>query len=39
MRIWGFLLVCFSGLITLAMAGVGLDHAEMIERMKIRFMS
>ncbi len=39
MRIWGFLLVCFSGLITLAMAGVDSEHVEMIERMKIRFMS
>ena len=37
MRIWGCLLVCFSGLITLAMAGVDSDHAEMIERMKIRY--
>jgi len=34
MRLWGFLLVCFSGLITLAMAGVESDQAEMIERMK-----
>ena len=34
MRLWGCLLVCFSGLITLAMAGVESDQAEMIERMK-----
>jgi hypothetical protein len=39
MRIWGFLLVCFSGLITLVIAGVDSEHAEMIEGMKIRFMS
>ena len=34
MRLWGYLLVCFSGLITLATAGVDPCHAEMIERMK-----
>jgi hypothetical protein len=34
MRLWGYLLVCFSGLITLAMVGVDSGHAEMIERMK-----
>jgi broad specificity phosphatase PhoE len=34
MRLWGYLLVCFSGLITLATAGVDPGHAEMIERMK-----
>jgi phosphohistidine phosphatase SixA len=34
MRFWGCLLVCFPGLITLAMAGVDSDQAEMIERMK-----
>ena len=34
MRPWGYLLVCFSGLITVAIAGVDLGHAEMIERMK-----
>jgi phosphohistidine phosphatase SixA len=32
--LWRFLLVCFSGLITLAMAGVDSGHAEMIARMK-----
>ena len=34
MRLWGYLLVCFSGLITHATAGVDPCHAEMIERMK-----
>ena len=34
MRLWGCVLVCFAGLITLAMAGVDSDRAEMIERMK-----
>lgn len=34
MRFWGCLLVCLPGLITLAMAGVDSDQAEMIERMK-----
>ena len=34
MRLWGCLLVCFSGLIALAMASVDSDHAEMIETMK-----
>lgn len=34
MRLWGYLFVCFSGLITLATAGVDPCHAEMIERMK-----
>jgi phosphohistidine phosphatase SixA len=34
MRLWGYLLVCFSGLITLAIAGADSGHAEMIERMK-----
>jgi phosphohistidine phosphatase SixA len=34
MRLWGCLLVCFSGLITLGMAEVDSDHTEMIERMK-----
>ena len=34
MRLWGYLLVCFSALITLATAGVDPCHAEMIERMK-----
>jgi len=34
MRLWGYLLVCISGLITLATAGVDPCHAEMIERMK-----
>ena len=34
MRLWGCLLVCFSALITFAMAGVEADPAEMIERMK-----
>jgi phosphohistidine phosphatase SixA len=34
MRLWGYLWVCFSGLITLAIAGVDPGHAEMIERMK-----
>jgi len=34
MRLWICLLVCFSALSTLAMAGVASDHAAMIERMK-----
>ena len=34
MRLWGYLLVCFSGLITLAITGVDSGHAEMIARMK-----
>ena len=34
MRLWGCLLVCFSGLITLAMAGADSDQIGMIERMK-----
>jgi phosphohistidine phosphatase SixA len=34
MRLWGYLLVCFSGLITLAMVSVDSGHAEMIMRMK-----
>ena len=34
MRLWGFLLVCFSGLTTLAMANAKSDQAEMTERMK-----
>ena len=34
MRFWGCLLVCLPGLITLAMAGVDSDQAEMIARMK-----
>ena len=34
MRLWICLLVCFSALSTLAMAGVTSDHAAMIERMK-----
>ena len=34
MRLWGCLLVCFSGLTALAMASVDSDHAEMIETMK-----
>ena len=34
MRVWGCLLVCLPGLITLAMAGVDSDQAEMIARMK-----
>jgi len=34
MRLWGYLLVCFSGLITHATAGFDPCHAEMIERMK-----
>jgi len=34
MRILGWSLVCLSGLITLAMAGVDSGQAEMIERMK-----
>jgi phosphohistidine phosphatase SixA len=34
MRLWGYLLVCISVLITLATAGVDPCHAEMIERMK-----
>ena len=34
MRLWNCLLVCFSALSTLAMAGVDSDHAAMIERMK-----
>jgi phosphohistidine phosphatase SixA len=34
MRLWAYLLVCFSGLITLAIIGVDSGHAEMIERMK-----
>jgi len=34
MRLWGYVLVCFPGLITLAMAGVDSDHSEMIKRMK-----
>ena len=34
MRLWGYLLVCFSGLITLATAGADPCHAEMLERMK-----
>jgi phosphohistidine phosphatase SixA len=34
MRLWGCLLVCFSGLIALAMASVDSDHAEMIDTMK-----
>ena len=34
MRLWGYLLVCFSALITHAIAGADSGHAEMIERMK-----
>jgi phosphohistidine phosphatase SixA len=34
MRLWGCLWVFFLGLVTLAMAGVESDQAEMIERMK-----
>ena len=34
MRFLGCLLVCLPGLVTLAMAGVDSDQAEMIERMK-----
>ena len=34
MRLWGYVWVCFAGLMTFAMADVGSDHAEMIERMK-----
>jgi len=34
MRFWVCLLVCLPGLVTLAMAGVDSDQAEMIERMK-----
>ena len=34
MRLWGCLLVCFSGLITLAMADADSDQIGMIERMK-----
>ena len=34
MRLWGYLLVCFSALITHAIAGADTGHAEMIERMK-----
>jgi phosphohistidine phosphatase SixA len=34
MRLWGYVLVCFSGLIALAVAGVDSDHTEMIERME-----
>ena len=34
MRLWGFILVCFSALMTLAMAGVDSNPIEMIERMK-----
>jgi phosphohistidine phosphatase SixA len=34
MRLWGYLLVCFSALITPAIAGADSGHAEMIERMK-----
>jgi len=34
MRLWICLLVCFSALSTLAMAGVASDQAAMIERMK-----
>ncbi len=34
MRLWTFLLVCLSGLGTLAMAGVDSEQAEMIARMK-----
>lgn len=33
MRLLGWSLVCWSGLITLAMAGIDSDQAEMIERM------
>lgn len=34
MRLWNCLLICFSALSTLAMAGVDSDQAGMIERMK-----
>ena len=34
MRLWGYLLVCLSGLAALAMTGVDSDQTEMIERMK-----
>ena len=34
MRLWGYLLVCFSALIAHAIAGADSGHAEMIERMK-----
>ena len=34
MRLWKYLLVCFSGLAALAMTGVDSDQIEMIERMK-----
>ena len=34
MRLWGYVWVCFAGLMTLAMAGVNSDSTEMIERMK-----
>jgi hypothetical protein len=34
MRLWGYLLVCFSGLITLAIVGADSGHAEIIDRMK-----
>ncbi len=34
MRLWGCVLVCFTGLMTHAMAGVDSDRTEMIERMK-----
>ena len=34
MRLWGYVLVCFSALIIHAIAGADTGHAEMIERMK-----
>jgi len=34
MRLWDYLLVCVSGLMTLAMTGVDSDPTEMIKRMK-----
>ncbi len=34
MRLWDCLLVCFSGLIALAMAGADADQIGMVERMK-----
>jgi phosphohistidine phosphatase SixA len=34
MHLWGYLLICFSGLSALATAGVDSDQVKMIERMK-----
>jgi broad specificity phosphatase PhoE len=34
MRLWGCVLVIVAGLIAHAMAGIDLDHAELIERMR-----